>query len=59
MAQVHDLILVTRNTADVSGLGVRKLNPFDEAKAQLSPPKASATRPCNPTHLRIASCCLP
>jgi predicted nucleic acid-binding protein len=31
MAQVHDLVLVTRNTADVSGLGVRTLNPFDEA----------------------------
>lgn len=27
-AQVHDLVLVTRNTADVSGLGVRTLNPF-------------------------------
>jgi predicted nucleic acid-binding protein len=32
-AQVHDLVLVTRNTADVSGLGVRTLNPFDEAQA--------------------------
>lgn len=31
-AQVHDLVLVTRNTADVSGLGVRTLNPFDEAQ---------------------------
>jgi toxin FitB len=30
-AQVHDLVFVTRNTADVSGLGVRTLNPFDEA----------------------------
>lgn len=32
-AQVHDLVLVTRNTADVSGLGVRTLDPFDEAQA--------------------------
>jgi len=32
-AQVHDLILVTRNTADVSGLGVQTLNPFDAAQA--------------------------
>jgi predicted nucleic acid-binding protein len=32
-AQVHDLVLVTRNTADVSGLGVRTLNPFNEAQA--------------------------
>ena len=32
-AQVHDLVLVTRYTADVSGLGVRTLNPFDEAQA--------------------------
>jgi predicted nucleic acid-binding protein len=32
-AQVHDLVLVTRNTADVIGLGVRTLNPFDEALA--------------------------
>lgn len=32
-AQVHDLVLVTRNTADVSGLGVQTLNPFDEAQA--------------------------
>lgn len=32
-AQVHDLTLVTRNTADVSGLGVRTLNPFDGAAA--------------------------
>jgi len=32
-AQVHNLVLVTRNTADVSGLGVRTLNPFDEAQA--------------------------
>lgn len=32
-AQVHDLVLVTRNTADVSGLGVRTLNPFDKAQA--------------------------
>ena len=31
-AQVHDLVLVTRNTADVSGLGVRTLNPFDKAQ---------------------------
>ncbi len=29
-AKVHDLVLVTRNTADVSSLGVRTLNPFDE-----------------------------
>jgi predicted nucleic acid-binding protein len=28
-AQVHGLVLVTRNTADVSGLGVRVLNPFE------------------------------
>lgn len=32
-AQVHDLVLVTRNTADVSGLGVRTLNPFDEKRS--------------------------
>lgn len=32
-AQVHDLVLVTRNTTDVSGLGVRTLNPVDEAQA--------------------------
>jgi predicted nucleic acid-binding protein len=32
-AQVHNLVLVTRNTVDVSGLGVRTLNPFDEAQA--------------------------
>jgi predicted nucleic acid-binding protein len=31
-AQVHDLVLVTRNTADVAGLGVRTLNPFGEAQ---------------------------
>lgn len=30
-AQVHGLVLVTRNTADVSGLEVQTLNPFDEA----------------------------
>ncbi len=28
-AFVHGLVLVTRNTADVEGLGVRLLNPFD------------------------------
>ena len=27
-AQVHDLILVTRNVSDVEGLGVKVLNPF-------------------------------
>ena len=32
-AQVHDLILVTRNTVDVDGLGVRTLNPFEPARA--------------------------
>ncbi|GAV35500.1 toxin FitB [Roseomonas sp. TAS13] len=32
-AQVHNLVLVTRNTADVSGLGVQTLNPFDEVQA--------------------------
>lgn len=32
-AKVHDLVLVTRNTADVSSLGVRTLNPFDERQA--------------------------
>lgn len=32
-AQVHDLVLVTRNTVDVSGLGVQTLNPFDAAQA--------------------------
>ena len=30
-AEVHDLVLVTRNTADVSGLGIRILNPFEQA----------------------------
>lgn len=29
-AQVHDLTLVTRNAANVAGLGVRVLNPFVE-----------------------------
>lgn len=29
-AGVHGLVLVTRNTADVEGLGVRVLNPFAE-----------------------------
>jgi predicted nucleic acid-binding protein len=33
-AQVHDLVLVTRNTADVSGLGVKTFNPFDEVRAK-------------------------
>ncbi len=28
-AHVHGIILVTRNTADVEGLGARTLNPFD------------------------------
>ena len=28
-ASVHDLTLITRNVADVSGTGVRVLNPFD------------------------------
>ena len=28
-ARVHDMQLVTRNTADVEGLGVPVLNPFD------------------------------
>lgn len=28
-AKVHDLTLVTRNVADVSGTGVRLLNPFE------------------------------
>jgi predicted nucleic acid-binding protein len=32
-ANVHDLVLVTRNTADVVGLGVRVLNPFEAAPA--------------------------
>ena len=27
-AAVHDLVLVTRNTCDVDGLGVRVLDPF-------------------------------
>ena len=30
-ALVHDLVLVTRNTADVAGLGVQVLNPFESA----------------------------
>lgn len=30
-ACVHDLVLVTRNAADVEGLGVRVLNPFEPA----------------------------
>jgi len=30
-ARVHDLVLITRNTADVEGLGVRVLNPFESA----------------------------
>ena len=29
-AQVHDLILVTRNVSDVEGLGVKVLNPFSD-----------------------------
>jgi hypothetical protein len=32
-AQVHDLVPVTRNTAGVSGPGVRTLNPFDPVQA--------------------------
>ena len=32
-ARVHDLGLVTRNTADVEGLGVRVLNPFESASS--------------------------
>ncbi len=28
-ASVHGLVLVTRNAADVAGLGVRILNPFE------------------------------
>jgi predicted nucleic acid-binding protein len=31
-AHVHGLVLVTRNTADVSRLGVRTLNPFEDAE---------------------------
>jgi predicted nucleic acid-binding protein len=31
-ATVHDLVVVTRNIADVEGLGVRTLNPFDGAR---------------------------
>ena len=30
-ARVHDLVLVTRNAADVEGLGVQVLNPFESA----------------------------
>jgi predicted nucleic acid-binding protein len=33
-AQVHDLILVTRNTADIHGLGLRTLNVFDDLQAR-------------------------
>jgi predicted nucleic acid-binding protein len=29
-ARQHDLTLVTRNTADFAGLGVRPLNPWDD-----------------------------
>lgn len=32
-ALVHDLVLVTRNTADVEGLGVQVLNPFEPASS--------------------------
>jgi len=32
-ARVHDLVLVTRNTADVEGLGARLLNPFASGAA--------------------------
>ncbi len=32
-AKVHDLVLVTRNTADASRLGVQTLNPFDATQA--------------------------
>ncbi|WP_188902084.1 type II toxin-antitoxin system VapC family toxin [Caldovatus sediminis] len=32
-ARVHDLVLVTRNTTDVEGLGVRVLNPFESASS--------------------------
>ena len=31
-AAAHRLVLVTRNTADVAGLGVQLLNPFDAAR---------------------------
>ena len=32
-ARAHDLVLVTRNTADVEGLGARLLNPFASGAA--------------------------
>lgn len=32
-ASVHGLVLVTRNAADVAGLGVRVLNPFESSGA--------------------------
>jgi predicted nucleic acid-binding protein len=32
-AQVHGLVLVTRNTADVDRLGVRLLNPFEVGRS--------------------------
>ena len=32
-ALVHGLVLVTRNAADVEGLGVRVLNPFESASS--------------------------
>lgn len=32
-ARVHDLVLVTRNAADVEGLGVQVLNPFESAQS--------------------------
>ncbi|WP_437589389.1 PIN domain-containing protein [Sorangium sp. So ce1000] len=33
-ALVHNLILVTRNTRDVARIGVKLLNPFDEATSE-------------------------
>jgi len=37
-ASVHGLVLVTRNAADVEGLGVRVLNPFKAAAHGRAPP---------------------
>ena len=39
IALLHDLTLVTRNSADVAGTGVRVLNPFSELSSR--PPRTS------------------
>ncbi len=42
-ARVNGLVLVTRNLADMRGLGVKLLNPFAKSPAIEEPPKATTT----------------